>query len=81
MYYILTYLNNYAPSVQPVNICTELYICIQCIYKKKIGVFLVVRVSASHAVGHGFAPLPGQNKDHHKNGTNCLPAPWRWEGI
>ena len=22
----------------------------------------------------GFAPRPGHTKDHHKNGTNCLPA-------
>ena len=35
---------------------------------------LVVNVSTSHAVGHGFAPQPGYTKDHHKNGTNCLPA-------
>ena len=35
---------------------------------------LVVSVSASHAVGHGFAPRPGHTKDHHKNGTNCLLA-------
>ena len=30
--------------------------------------------SASHAVGRGFAPQPGHTKDHHKNGTNYLPA-------
>ena len=35
---------------------------------------LVVRVSASHTIGHGFASRPGHTKDHHKNGTNCLPA-------
>ena len=23
---------------------------------------------------HGFAPQTGHTKDHHKNGTNCLPA-------
>ena len=34
----------------------------------------VVRVSASHTVGRGFASRPGHTKDHHKNGTNCLPA-------
>ena len=31
-------------------------------------------VSASHTVGHEFASRPGYTKDHHKNGTNCLPA-------
>ena len=25
-------------------------------------------------VGRGFASWPGHTKDHHKNGTNCLPA-------
>ena len=34
----------------------------------------VVNVSASHVVDRGFAPQPGHTKDHHKNGTNCLPA-------
>ena len=32
-----------------------------------------------HAEDRGFAPRPGLTKDHHKNGTNCLPA-WH-EGI
>ena len=31
-------------------------------------------VSASRSVGHEFASRPGHIKDHHKNGTNCLPA-------
>ena len=35
---------------------------------------LAVSVSASYAVGCGFAPWPGHTKDHHKIGTNCLPA-------
>ena len=35
---------------------------------------LVVNVSASHAVGHRFVSQPGHTKDHHKNGTNCLPV-------
>ena len=35
---------------------------------------LVVRVSASHAIGCGLAPQLGQTKGHHKNGTNCHPA-------
>ena len=29
---------------------------------------LVVSVSASHAIGRGFAPRPGHTKDHHENG-------------
>ena len=35
---------------------------------------IVVSVSASHEVDHEFATRPGHTKDHHKNGTNCLPA-------
>ena len=35
---------------------------------------LVVSVAASHMVGRGFASQPDHTKDHHKNGTNCLPA-------
>ena len=31
-------------------------------------------VSASDTVGREFASRPGHTKDHHKNGTNCLPA-------
>ena len=35
---------------------------------------LVVSVSVSHPVGREFTSWPGHTKDHHKNGTNCLPA-------
>ena len=35
---------------------------------------LVVSMSASHVLGHGYAPWPGDTKDHHKNFTNCHPA-------
>ena len=31
-------------------------------------------VSASRTVGREFASRPGHTKDHHKNGTNYLPA-------
>ena len=31
-------------------------------------------VSASRTVGREFTSRPGHTKDHHKNGTNCLPA-------
>ena len=31
-------------------------------------------VSASRTVSREFASRPGHIKDHHKNGTNCLPA-------
>ena len=34
----------------------------------------VVCVSALHAVVNGFVPGLGHTKDHHKNGTNCLPT-------
>ena len=40
----------------------------------KCQVCLVVSVSASHTVCREFASRPGHTKDHHKNGTNCLPA-------
>ena len=42
--------------------------CIPC----RVG--LVVSVSASLTVGRELASRPGHTKDHHKNGTNCLPA-------
>ena len=35
---------------------------------------LVASVYASHGVCRGFAHRPGENKDPHKNGTNCLRA-------
>ena len=38
------------------------------------GMALMVKVSTSHLVVRGFAAYPGHTKDHHKNGTNCLPA-------
>ena len=31
-------------------------------------------MSTAYAVGHGFASRLGHTKDHHKIGTNCLPA-------
>ena len=34
----------------------------------------MVNVFASHATGREFAHRPGQPKDYHGNGTNCLPA-------
>ena len=36
----------------------------------RYGLVAIVHVSASCAVGHGFAYLPGHTKDHHTNGTN-----------
>ena len=47
---------------------TNLLIVSQC----RVG--LVVSVSASHTICHEFASRPGHTKNHHKNGTNCLPA-------
>ena len=35
---------------------------------------LVDSVSASHTVDREFASRTSHTKDHHKNGTNCLPA-------
>ena len=37
-------------------------------------VCLVVSVSASHTVGRGLSYRSGHTKDHHENGTNCLPV-------
>ena len=34
----------------------------------------VCSVSTSRTVGREFASRPGHTKDHHNNGTNCLPA-------
>ena len=39
---------------------------------------LLVSVSASRTVGREFAPRLGHTKDHHKNGTDCLPV---WHTI
>ena len=47
-----------------------LYVCV--VRLRQDG--LVVGVSASHAVGHGFVSRPGHTKNHHKNGGNCHPA-------
>ena len=35
---------------------------------------LVVSASASRTVGYEFGSRPGHTKDHHQNGTNCLPV-------
>ena len=35
---------------------------------------LVVSASASHTVGRRLVRWPGQTKDHHTNGTNCISA-------
>ena len=45
-----------------------------CMYVEPCRAGLVVSVSASHTVGREFASRPGHTRDHHKNGTNCLPA-------
>ena len=42
--------------------------------KRPRQVGLVVGVYASHAVGRKFELWLGHTKDHHKNGTHCLPA-------
>ena len=40
----------------------------------RVGFGLVGSMSTSHTVGREFASRQGHTKDHHKNGTNCLPA-------
>ena len=44
------------------------------LYDKPCRVGSVGSVPASRTVGREFASRPGHTKDHHKNGTNCLPA-------
>ena len=53
-------------------VCVCLCACVCVVTKSRNG--FVVSVSASHAVGRRFASQPGHTKDHHTNGTNCLPA-------
>ena len=48
--------------------------CMICCYGGPCRVGSVGSVSASRTVGREFASRPGHTKDHHKNGTNCLPA-------
>ena len=45
----------------------SIFVCI-CHPTHRISVLL------SHAVSRGFVPRSGHIKNHHKNGTNCLPA-------
>ena len=51
------------------GICLELCLYSDVYHVSPCRVGLVVSVSASHTVGHGFASRPGQTKDH-KNSTN-----------
>ena len=50
------------------------YVGTQYIAKKPCRVGSVGSMSTSLTVGREFASRPGHTKDHHKNGTNCLPA-------
>ena len=55
-----------------VCVCTHVCVCVRacvCVFVCRDGL-----VSTSHTVGREFASRSGQTKDHHKNGTNCLPA-------
>ena len=54
--------------------------CISCVKLsiRPCRVGSVSSVSASGMVGCEFASRPGHSKDHHKNGTNCLPA---WHAV
>ena len=47
-------------------------VCITSMIPCRVG--SVGNVSTSRTVGREFASRPGHTKDHHKNGTNCLPA-------
>ena len=50
----------------------NIYIVIGTLKPCRVG--SVGSVSASRTVGREFASRPGHTKDHHKNGTDCLPA-------
>ena len=52
----------------PINIVDGLKVFLPC-WVDSVG-----SMSASRTVGREFASRPGHTKDHHKNGTNCLPA-------
>ena len=51
-----------------------MYICTYTCMYVPCRVGSVGSVSASRTVGREFASRSGHTKDHHKNGTNCLPA-------
>ena len=53
-------------------VCVCVCVCVCMCVSRRVG--LVVSVSASHVVGRRFAPGSGPTKDHHKDGTNSLPA-------
>ena len=52
--------------------CVALFRSKVCVLPCRVG--SVGSVSASRTVDREFASRPGHTKDHHKNGTNCLPA-------
>ena len=59
----------------------SLYIVLHYIFKQLNITDSVKAMNSYHlltltvvTVGRGFASRPGHTKDHHKNGTNCLPA-------
>ena len=61
------------------HVCAKItfkIVIFNCIFKilPPCRVGSVGSVSASRKVGREFASRPGHTKDHHKNGTNCLPA-------
>ena len=60
----------YLLNVRVKILSTEVYVK----YSKPCQVGSVGSVSASRTVGREFASRLGHTKDHHKNGTNCLPA-------
>ena len=67
---------NYWITIKYISLLYILILILLVIDKKDIPcrVGSVGSVSASRAVGREFASRPGHTKDHHKNGTNCLPA-------
>ena len=76
--YMHTYMHTCTHTYMHTCILTNIHACIHIYTPFWVG--LVVSVSAPHTVGREIASRWGHTKDHHKNGTNFLPA-WhvmRW---
>ena len=65
---------NWLISHVKIHVKRKILFNLQCYQCTPCRVGSVGSVSASRTVGREFASRPGHTKDHHKNGTNCLPA-------
>ena len=68
-------------DVKKKQVYTTYYTSSQKTRLQKLNSYLVMNSLgdslSTQQVGREFASRPGHTKDHHKNGTNCLPA-MRW---